>query len=237
MTEAGAQEPLTVLVTRPEPGGSATAALLRARGYVPVIAPCLEIEPLPAPLPARPDAIVVASGQALPGLPAALHHARLFTVGDATAERARAAGFTDVESASGTRCELATLVAARLPAGASLLLPCGEGHSLALAADLRARGFRVSRRIVYRSRPARALDAAAVAALTAGEIDRVMIFSPATARHFAVLVEAAGLAGALRRAIAVAISPAAAAPLSRLSFAAVRTAISPDQDHMLTILP
>ncbi|CAG4904638.1 unnamed protein product [Acidocella sp. C78] len=225
------------MVTRPEPGGSATAAALRAAGHVPVLAPCLEIEALPAALPAVMDAIVVASAQALPGLPPALRAVKLFAVGDATAARARAAGFISVASAAGTARDLAALVGARLASGARLLLACGAGHSTDLAADLRRRGFRVTRRVVYRSRPARELDAAARAALEAGDVDRVMVFSPASARSFATLVTAAGLDGALAGAVAVAISPAAAAPLSRLPFREIRSAVSPDQDHMLPLLP
>lgn len=224
-------------MTRPEPGGSATAAALRAAGHVPVLAPCLEIEALPAALPAVMDAIVVASAQALPGLPPALRAVKLFAVGDATAARARAAGFISVASAAGTARDLAALVGARLASGARLLLACGAGHSMDLAADLRRRGFRVTRRVVYCSRPARELDAAARAALEAGDVDRVMVFSPASARSFATLVTAAGLDGALAGAVAVAISPAAAAPLSRLPFREIRSAVSPDQDHMLPLLP
>ncbi|MGC9269354.1 uroporphyrinogen-III synthase [Acidiphilium sp.] len=230
-------EPLTILVTRPEPGGSATAELLRARGHIPVLAPCLDIEPLPATLPAGCDALVIASAQALPGLPAAWRAIPLFAVGDATAARARRLGFIAVESASGTARDLAGLVARRLRPHASILLPCGEGHSLDLAAALRQAGFRVNRRIVYRARPAAELAAAAIAALTAETVDRVMIFSPATAKRFAALIDHAALAATLRRAIAIAISPAAAAPLARLPFHAIRTAVSPDQDHMLAILP
>ncbi|HQT60596.1 uroporphyrinogen-III synthase [Acidiphilium sp.] len=237
MTETGATGPLTVLVTRPEPGGSSTAAALRAAGHVPVLAPCLEIEALPAALPPLVDAIVVASAQALPGLPPALRAVPLFAVGDATAARARAAGFISVASAAGTAQELAELVGAQLDPGARLLLACGAGHSLGLAADLRRRGFRVTRRVVYRSRPARELDTAARAALEAGEVDRVMVFSPASARSFAALVTEAGLDRALAGAIGVAISPAAAAPLSRLPFREIRSAVSPDQDHMLPLLP
>ncbi len=236
LTDPGATEPLTVLVTRPEPGGSATAAALRAAGYVPVLAPCLEIEPLPGALPTLVDGIVIASTQALPGLPPALRAVPLFAVGDATAARARAAGFIDVASAAGTARELAALLGERLDPGARLLLACGAGHSMDLAADLRGRGFRVTRRVVYRSRPARQLDAAAQAALEAGEIDRVMVFSPASARRFVTLITEAGLDGALAGAIAVAISPAAAAPLTRLPFRDIRSAVSPDQDHMITIL-
>ncbi len=230
-------EPLTILVTRPEPGGSATAAVLRANGHIPVLAPCLDIEALPASLPAGCDAIVVASAQALPGLPKAWRAIPLFAVGDATAARARDLGFIRVTSAAGTARELAALVTATLPQGTSIILPCGEGHSLDLAAGLRAAGFRVSRRVVYRSRPAADLTAAASAALIADTVDRVMIFSPATAKRFASLIDGANLTASLRRAIAIAISPAAAAPLARLPFRAIRAAISPDQDHMLAILP
>lgn len=236
MTDAPVHEPLTVLVTRPEPGGPATAAALRALGHVPVLAPCLEIDPLPVDLPGGSDAIVIASTQALAGLPHALHDVPLFAVGDATAARARAMGFRAVSSAAGTAAELTSLISEMMQPGASLLLPCGEGHSLRLAADLRAHGFRVSRRVVYRSRPAQSLTAAAEAALSAGAIDRVMVFSPATARHFITLVEAAGLSDTLGHATAIAISQATATPLRRLKLAAIRTAISPDQDHMLAIL-
>jgi uroporphyrinogen-III synthase len=230
-------ESLTILVTRPEPGGSATADLLRARGHVPVLAPCLDIEALPATLPYTCDAIVIASAQALPGLPAAWRAIPLFAVGDATAARARDMGFITVESASGTARDLADLVARKLKPRAAIVLPCGAGHSLELAAALRTAGFRVTRRVVYRSRPAEHLAAAAIAALAAEAVDRVMIFSPATARRFASLIDHESLAGTLRRAIAIAISPAAAAPLARLPFRAIRAAISPDQDHMLAILP
>ncbi|MHB1302489.1 MAG: uroporphyrinogen-III synthase [Acidiphilium sp.] len=229
-------EPLTVLVTRPEPGGSATAAALRAAGHVPILSPCIGIEPLPANLPAASDAIVVASAQTLPGLPRELHDTPLYAVGDATAARARAAGFSAVASAGGDARDLAAMVAATMPPGASLLLPCGVGNGMELAAELRRRGFRVTRRAVYRAHGAEELPVAALAALAAHEVDRVLVFSPKTARHFVRLVEAAGLATLLDRAIAIAISPDAAAPLRRLPFFAIRSAVSPDQDHMLAIL-
>lgn len=225
------------MVTRPEPGGSATAQALRALGHVPVLAPCLAIEPVAATLPGRCDAIVIASAQALPGLPADLRRAPLFAVGDATAARARALGFSAVTSASGTAVELASLVGRTMPAGAAILLPCGAGHSLDLAGALRAAHLRVTRRVVYRSRPAEALPQAALAALEAEAIDRVLIFSPATARHFAALVQRSGYLSALHRAIAIAISQAASVPLARLPFRSIRIALSPDQDHMLSKLP
>jgi uroporphyrinogen-III synthase len=234
-------------VTRPEPGAAATAAALLEAGHRPLLSPCLRIEPVPLRLPVAIDAIALTSSQALPALAAAGARIRtlpLFAVGDATAARAHAAGFATVESAAGTATDLAALIAGHLPRGTRLLLAVGAGRSLDLARHLRAAGLRVSRRIAYRARPAESLSDPALAALRAGAVDRVLIFSPATGRHFARLLDRAGLAGCLDGAVIIAISAAAAAPLARLGAARtggtaapeIRTAIHPDQKHMLAMV-
>src|SRR5512136_604668 len=89
-----------VLVTRPEPGARDTAERLRALGFVPVMAPALCIKPVAAALGdlAEIQAVVVPSGNALPALPAELRGITVLAVGDATAARARDAGFRDVRS-------------------------------------------------------------------------------------------------------------------------------------------
>lgn len=239
---------LTVLVTRPEPGAAATAAALLEAGHRPILSPCLRIETVPLRLPTAIEAIALASSQAVPALAAAadgrIRTLPLFAVGDATAARARAAGFGTVASAAGTANDLAALIAARLPPGARLLLAAGAGRSLDLAGALRAAGLFVSRRIAYRARPAESLSDDALAALRARVVDRVLIFSPATGRHFARLIDRAGLAGYLDGAIIIAISAAAAAPLARLGGVGsggtaapqIRTAIHPDQKHMLAMV-
>ncbi len=84
-----------MLVTRPQPGADATAARLVALGFEPAIAPLLAVEHLACDLP-PPDglgAVLATSGNAVDAIPGAWRGLPLFAVGDATAARARAAGF------------------------------------------------------------------------------------------------------------------------------------------------
>src|SRR5215472_5918673 len=84
-----------VLITRPEPGAAETALRVAALGLRPIITPLLAIRFVRAALPpsGRVQAILVASGYAVAGLPSSHHHLPLFAVGAATAARARTAGF------------------------------------------------------------------------------------------------------------------------------------------------
>src|SRR5438094_9644996 len=102
MNRAGRQE---VLITRPAAEADATARHIRQRGFVPVLAPLLEVERRPVRWPPQTAALVLTSGNAI----VAMEQGRdvpVFTVGDATAARAHQAGFTDVTSARGTGTEL-----------------------------------------------------------------------------------------------------------------------------------
>ena len=119
-----------VLITRPEPGASETATRIAAMGLVPIVAPLLEIRPMPIrPPPGRIAAILLASGNAAGPLPAALHGLPVLTVGSATARRAEQAGFANVASADGDAMALAALVRARfMPRDGTLLLAAGLGR-------------------------------------------------------------------------------------------------------------
>ena len=193
--------PDPVLITRPEPGASETAARLAALDFLPVVAPFLEINPrqVGLPPPGQIAAILLASGSAVAPLPASLRAVPVLTVGDATARRARQAGFADVSSADGDAMALAALVRARVDPGAgSLLLAAGRGQSLGLAADLRSSGYRVVRRVVYDAVPVAAMPDAARLLLTSDRSVTVLFFSAETARHFIRLARANGLTGHLR---------------------------------------
>ena len=230
---------LRVLVTRPEPGATATAEALAALGHIPVMTPCLAIEhpPPKLPPPEQCSAILVASSQALPGLGPEFHQHPLLAVGDATALRARAAGFTNVTSAAGMAVDLAVLgIRSCDPQAGFLLLPCGAGQGIDLAKTMRRAGFMVHRRVVYVSRPMQALSPPAREVLEKGEVARALFFSSGTARRFVALVRREKLEHKLRPVVAIAISAAAAAVLRVLPFAEIRTALAPDQSHMLALL-
>lgn len=233
MREAGR----LILVTRPEPGAAETAARLAAMGHRALSAPMLTIRPRP-PLPAgrsAPQAMLITSANAVAALPESFRSIPVFAVGDATAERARAAGFAAVESAGRDAVALATLVAARCdPAGAPLLLASGLGQGMPLLRDLRAAGFLVRRRVAYAAAPAEALPATIQTALRGGEVAAALFFSPATARRCVTLLRQGRIP--VHAVDALAISEAAAVPLSLLPWRHIRVASNPNQDALLALL-
>jgi uroporphyrinogen-III synthase len=230
---------LGVLITRPVPGACDTAKRVTEIALEPIIAPMLNIRMSPCSLPPaeRLQAIVTASGNAIAALPASLRHLPLFAVGDATASRARAAGFARVTSADGDAGALAALTARTCNRnGLTLLLAAGRGQGMALAADLRARGFRVVRRAVYAAVPVPALPLVAGQALVAGQVVAAMFFSAETARHCVRLIQRARLHEVVRTVDALAIGKPAAVALQALPWRRIRVAARPTQDAMLALL-
>jgi len=221
---------MKLLVTRPEPGASATAARLAAMGYEPVVVPCLTIRTTTPRLPEHPAALIITSGQAVPALPATLHHVPAFCVGDATAAKLRQAGFTRVESAGGNAEDLARLVTARRLTGLHLLA-VGERHGLALARKLREAGIPVLRRKVYAVTPARHLPDRVATALEAGEISGALFYSAETARAFARL-NPPGTAGIT----AYALSEMVAIALQDLPWKQIRAAVVPTEADLMALL-
>jgi uroporphyrinogen-III synthase len=226
-----------VLVTRPEPGASATAARIAALNLRPVIAPMLAVRAVASrlPPPESVQAVLAASANAVAALPPAFHATRLLAVGDATAGRARAAGFAYVRSADGDAEALAALAAACCdPRGAALLLAAGAGRGAPLAAALRGHGFRVLRRVVYAARPVEFMPAAAQTALAARTLRAACFFSAETARAFVRL--AAAHPECVREIDAVAIGRPAAVALSGLPWRRIMVARHPTQDDMVALL-
>jgi uroporphyrinogen-III synthase len=237
--QASEADLVPVLVTRPEPGASETADRLAALGRRAILAPLLRIEPRTGrlPDPKRLAAILATSTNAIGGLPPACHAVPLLAVGNATAKRARSAGFTTVESADGDALALAALVASRLrPEKGPLLLASGARQGMALAAALRADGYRVIRRVAYAACAATSLPDGAAGLLTAAQPHVALFFSAETAQTYVRLVIQAGLAEAVGNCEAVAIGPAASMALQTLPWRRVHVATKPNQDDMLALL-
>lgn len=143
-----------VLVTRPEPGASATAARLIERGFEPVLLPLTEIVPLePAQLPDGIDALVATSANAFRHAPASfldrLRDVPLHVVGAKTAEAAR----RDVASVAPDGRTLAEQLSGRLPAAAHVLHLTGRVRRPELKRMLEAQGHRVTEIELYDTRP------------------------------------------------------------------------------------
>lgn len=122
-----------VLVTRPEPGASETAARLDEAGFQPLVLPLTKTAPLaPADIPdlAVFDAVAVTSSSALrhapPDLLARLAGKRGYAVGPRTAEAFDGTGMTVADTAAGDAESLAALIIASENRGARILHLCGR---------------------------------------------------------------------------------------------------------------
>lgn len=224
-----------VLITRPEPAATATAQLVAALGFEPVLTPLLAVRQHPVRVGGAVDAVLVTSGNAIPALPASLHGVRLLAVGEATAARAAAAGFSDIRHADGDAAALAALARRALPPGTRLLLASGAGQGGALAAALRSAGFRVRRRIAYSARPVPRLPDAAAASIGSGRLHAAMFLSAETACAFVRLLPPP-LWPHLATVEALAIGEAAAAALAPLPWTRVRVSVRPTLEEVLALL-
>jgi len=227
-----------VLVLRPEPGASATAEALRARGHEPVIFPIGEVVPLAVHDvdASRLTAVAATSANGVRHAPAPLiaelRDFPFFAVGEATASAARTAGFRRIRAADGDGQALARLVLQNLGAGDRLLYLCGHVRrsEFEQACASAAAGIVVAE--TYDMRYPDRGDAFR-AMIRDGHPDIVMVHSFEAGRAFARLVEPfpdiiAGLK-------AIAISQRAAKPLSDLGIRAV-AADRPDEAAMLAAL-
>jgi len=232
---------MRVLVTRPQPDASRTAAYLEGLGYQVVVDPLLFVEPSPArDLPPGPfSALAVTSANAarIAGATVELKELRslpLYAVGARTADAAREAGFENVEGADGEAAALARLIARELPVGSRVLHLAAEERAQDLGVLLAPAKIAVEVFALYRMRAAESFGATA-AAMSSGKLDAVMHFSPRSAATFVAIAERHGLAGSVRRLRHLCISQAAAAPLIAIG-AKVEVAAEPREDAMAALL-
>ena len=223
-----------VLITRPQAEADATALRIRAMNLVPIAAPLLHIRMLALRLHPPVEAVLVTSGNALPALHA-LTDLPLLAVGDATAERARAAGFAGAASAGGDATDLLRAVQTTHAPGSALMLATARRQGGALTAELRAAGFRLHRRVVYAARPVRLLPGAAADSLASGRARAVLFLSAETARIFVRLLPP-GLHPALAGVEALAIGRNAADVLTPLPWRRVRVSVGPTLEQVLALL-
>ena len=232
---------MRVLITRPEREATALATALGERGHTAVIAPLFHLQILHPPpgfeaaLTAC-QAILLTSANGARALAEATHQRSrpVFAVGDTTAATAEGLGFTAATSASGDGAALAALVRQRLdPKAGPLLHVSGSEPAFDLVQALGADGFEVQRMALYEARETDVLPASAVAALQARALDAATFFSPRASALFVELVRKASLAEAVREVSAVAISPAALAPLADLPFKTTAAAEHPTRQGVL----
>jgi uroporphyrinogen-III synthase len=232
---------MRVLITRPEREAVTLATALSQRGHVPVIAPLFRLDILHPPgdfaqsLAACQAVLLTSANGARALAEASEQRGRpILAVGDTTATTAEGLGFNAVTSAAGDGAALAELVRQHLDAKAGPLLHVsGVDVASDLGEMLRPDGFEVRRFALYDAREESTLPDSARAALQARALDAATFFSPRAASQFAKLLKEAGLTDSVRDITAIAISPAALAPLGDLPFKATAVAARPTRQAVL----
>lgn len=218
---------LRVAITRAEPEASASAARVRAMGAEPILAPLLSIEPVRFDTNmSGVQALVFTSSNGVRAFAAASGDRGhpVLAVGDATAEAARSAGFTDVRSADGDVTALAALAQTKLNPRAGKVLHISGAHVAGdLAGALSHAGFEADHRIAYEARAASSLPMA-----LRGPVDVVLFHSARAAETYLAL----GAPDSERR-IAACLSPAVAAVAGQTAWARLIVAPRPRENDLL----
>lgn len=231
---------MRLLVTRPEEGGERSVAVLRARGHEVLLAPLLRIEAIAdADLGAPPwAAILLSSANAARAIAS---HPRIgeltalpaLAVGLNTAEAARAAGFTDVQSADGDAQDLIRVAATRFAGSrAPLLYLAGEERARDLAGDLA--GLVVRTVVVYRAVKIANLPPALQTALASDRLDGVLHYSLRTAEAYVACTRSAGLLDKALAPIHYCLSPRVAGALADAPN--IRIAARPEEAALLDLV-
>jgi uroporphyrinogen-III synthase len=204
-----------LIILRPEPGASETAARARAMGLDPVVAPLFAITAVAGPPvdSSRFQAVLLTSANGARHAPDGLAALPCFAVGERTAAAARSAGFCDVSTGP---CDGAAAAGMMAAAGVERALHlCGLDH-----VAIEAEGVEIERRVVYSAEP----------------VPRGRFEGPAAAMIHSARAGArfAQLAGDRARIAIAAISPAAAAAAGS-GWAAKAVAAAPRDQALLEL--
>lgn len=234
---------MRLLVTRPIAQAEETATLLRDRGHVVHVAPLLEIiaDPAVSLAPDGTDLVVLTSRGAVRALAQHPELGRVrdlptLAVGQATAEAARAAGFSQVRAAGGDLLSVAQAIETDPNRPRAVLHLAGRDRSGDLGALLAATGVAVVTRVCYRAEPAGNLPAGVAAALREGDIDAVLSFSPRSAETLVALAVAEGLEPAVMALRHFCLSEAVAEVLQGAGASRIEVAERPDQRALLELV-
>lgn len=235
---------MRLLVTRPEEDTARLRAHLIAQGHEVLVEPLLKISFEP------PDDLDLAEAQALiatsanavralsrsPSLDVA-QALPLFAVGPGTTEAAQALGFQNVITGPRDAEALIALIALKADVnGGPLVYLASNVTATDLAGELRRLGFTVQEPVVYTSRVATHFSDPIVRRFERGQIDGVLLFSPRTARTYARLLDAHGLAGRTGAVRHFCLSEAVARGLDRVNAAQIAVAAAPNLQEMLALL-
>ncbi|MEO4001056.1 uroporphyrinogen-III synthase [Mesorhizobium sp. CAU 1732] len=233
----------TVLVTRPEPGASASAGRLIAMGFAPIVLPLTRIVTVTPPEPIIPhlyQAVVVTSANAV-------HHTAretiedlldkpLFAVGASTAEAARSAGFTDVRVGAGTARDLATLITLTTEPSVHILHLAGTDRTPGFENAITASGRHLTIVETYTADKISYLTDFIFKRLKGAPLDHALVFSTRAGQLLAELVTRADLRECFERTTFLCISEHAARPLAEHAGDRIAVSNQPTENGVMLLL-
>ncbi len=201
-----------------------------------IIAPLMVIESCEATLPAEiPDAILLTSRHAAHALRAEWSHLPVYCVGTATADTARAQGFTHVILGDGDVLSLLPMIAQMLN-NKTLLYLSGEDVSVDVATLLASQSVKVERVIAYRAVAATELPIEITDAFNNNSITGAVFYSARTAEIANALISEAGLAEAIHNTDVYCLSLTVAEKVAALPWRRIHVAHIPTSDAMATMI-
>ena len=203
----------SVLLIRPMMEALPLAKILKSKGVKPLLHPLFEPRFLPLPPLKTPQALIITSKNALRAIEGYedLKTVPLYVVGDQTAQLAQDTGFARVTKASGTSKELTKLILNHAQREKGILWHLsGEVVKGNIVKELRAKGFKAERHIVYHIQDAENIPASLLSDLQNQKISHVMFFSPRTTTIFVNLINKNGLEKVAHQITALCLSQAVA---------------------------
>lgn len=229
----------TVLLTRPIDDAGTSKRRLELMGHEVLVAPMMRIMPVTFAVPDQTESLIVTSANAV------RHGLRnlddrnwtVYCVGEATAEAAKAEGFSKLVVGPGTARGLMPLL---LDSSGSVKRKfthmAGEEISYDIAGALRQNGFEAKATTVYQAAPSTSVPFDVEAALNAGVISHVLFYSPRTATIFEELVADQDKHEWLHRLSALCISTRVAEMLIG-PWRTIKAGILPSEQAMFKHLP
>ncbi|SDR31178.1 uroporphyrinogen-III synthase [Pseudovibrio sp. Tun.PSC04-5.I4] len=231
---------MKILVTRPQPQADTTARKLVAMGHEVVLEPMLHFQPLSLDedVVGGAKAIAVTSAKAIEALAfnkliEPLQLLPLYSVGEATAQAAKGAGFQNIMCAEGDVGSLANLIGEHSQQG-PVFYPAAVDRSGDLSGQLAGLGVACNMVEAYQMSAASQLSAQTHRLITAGEIDCTLFYSLRTIQVFLSLCNLEKTTVFLNSMKALCVSNRVAEQTA--SFGEVFVAKTPSEDGLFELL-
>ena len=233
--------PGSIWLTRPRPDSERMAQSLQTRGIETIVAPVMEIRPLPLHIPSArdPKALLVTSRHAtfaLAALPARWRSLPVYCVGKATALAATKLGYNHCITGKGSALSLLPRIMAHQQGGDMILHLSGEEIRVPLGPMLAPYGITITRTIVYSAIATAALPDTLLDALDGQRVRGAVFYSPRSVTLAKQLLAHHQRPDALNHADAFCLSMAIAGQAAALHCQRLMACHTPTHHAMMELL-